>query len=84
MHIAAGALCLSLDGSICPRQGVWPQAGEVRKEVPRIAARGQAVKKGLRGMKGGMRGIKMGEGYYSPTPILLQVFVLIPVKTVII
>ena len=21
-----------------------------------------------------MRGIKMGEGYYSPTPILLQVF----------
>ena len=29
------------------------QAGEVRKEVPRIAARGQAVKKGLQGMKGG-------------------------------
>ena len=53
VHIAAGALCLSLDGSICPRQGVLVQAGEVRKEVPRIAARGQAVKKGLQGMKGG-------------------------------
>ena len=48
------ALYLSLDGSVCPRQGVLVQAGEVRKEVPRIAARGKAVKKGLQGMKGGM------------------------------
>ena len=54
MHIAACALCLSLDGSICPRQGVGAPSRGNRKEVPRIAARGQAVKKGLRGMKGGM------------------------------
>lgn len=30
-----------------------------------------------------MRGIKMGEGYYSPTPILLQVFCEIVVITTI-
>ena len=39
------------------------------KEVGGQTSKGECKKKG-----GGMRGTKMGEGYYSPTPILLQVF----------
>ena len=58
VHIAACALCLSLDGSIYSP-----------KEVGGRPSKGECKKKGV-----GMRGIKMGEGYYSPTPILLQVF----------
>lgn len=52
------ALCLSLDGSIYSP-----------KEVGGRPSKGECKKKG-----GGMRGTKMGEGYYSPTPILLQFF----------
>ena len=48
---------------------VRPAAYIPPKEVGGRPSKGECKKKG-----GGMMGIKMGEGYYSPTPILLQVF----------
>ena len=48
------ALCLSLDGSVCPRQGVGAPSRGSKKGGPPYYRPGAAVKKGLQGMKGGM------------------------------
>lgn len=54
VHIAACALFLSLDGSVCPRQGVGAPSRGSKKGGPLYFRPGAAVKKGLHGMKGGM------------------------------